>query len=100
MIFGVVLNIISAILISDQYSEFPAVKVVLSIFIIISIVGLIISAFSGIKTGPLLVIIGAIAFVPIGLVAGFGARKILDQIKIDEFNKSKLPADNLTTKYH
>ena len=38
------------------------------------------------KAGAIVYIIGSIVFMPIGLVGGFGARKVFDELKQKEIN--------------
>ena len=53
-------------------------------FLLISIIGLFLSAFNQSKFGPILVIVGSVIFIPIGIIAILGARKVLDNIKREE----------------
>lgn len=41
------------------------------------------------KPGAYCVIAGAIAFVPIGLIGAFGARKVLDQLSKEQFEADR-----------
>ncbi len=89
MIIGVIINVVLAAatfagLSGERFSG--TFKLIMLFFLSISFVGLIISAFFKRKTGPYLVIVGSIVFFPIGIVAMLGARKILDDMKREQFN--------------
>lgn len=61
-------------------------SLIMFLFLAINITGLILSNFIKGKIGPLLVMIGSIAFIPIGAIAILGARKVLDSIKVEKLN--------------
>ncbi len=89
MIAGVLLNLFIAVLASlSYYEEMLFIVVLFAIFAVVSLTGLFISAVSRSKAGPIIVIIGSICFIPIGLVAAFGARKALDSLKQEAFQES------------
>jgi len=85
MVIGVSLNLLGVLqcllLIDNIY--FP---LTLFIFWLISLCGIILSAFKLKTIGPIFVIIGSLPFIPLGLIALFGSRKILDSIKRAEFD--------------
>lgn len=92
MITGVILNIVVGYITAAAHSEdMPVLGALVAIFAVIEIIGLIVSGTSKGKTGPILVIIGCILFIPLGLVAGFGARKALDALKREEFDAANAP---------
>jgi hypothetical protein len=88
MIFGVLLDIILAFSISLEI-ELPVVTWILAIFATIGLLGLIISTLSYDKTGPIIVLISCICFLPFGIIAGLSARNALDALKRKEFGESK-----------
>jgi hypothetical protein len=57
-----------------------------SIMSFICLVGLILSSVSASTTGPVLVIIGCVLFVPIGLIGVIGAQKALKEFKAKQKN--------------
>jgi hypothetical protein len=92
MIAGVLLNLLVGIFASlSYYEEIHFIVVLFAIFAAICLAGLFISAASRSKAGPVIVIIGSIFFIPVGLVAAFGARKALDSLKQESFIGSLKP---------
>lgn len=84
MIIGTIVNaaIVLFVTVGADTDEMPAVLgLILLAFLAINVIGLIVSSFSKGKAGPLLIIIGSIAFIPIGGIALFGARQVLDARK-------------------
>ncbi len=49
-------------------------------------VGIAVAGSGERKTGAIMIIAGAVLFVPIGLIAAFGGRKILDELKLEQFH--------------
>jgi len=80
---GVIANIIATLFfLSNQASEgddsiVGIAAVILGTLIAVSVLGLIIAGAGKKKLGGTLVIIGSIAFVPLGLIGVFGGRKII-----------------------
>ena len=89
MIAGTLLNLLGGVLASlGYYEEMPFIVALFALFAVVSLAGLFISAASRSKAGPIIVIIGSLCFLPIGLVAAFGARKALDSLKQEAFQES------------
>ncbi|MEM6996876.1 MAG: hypothetical protein AAF721_40615 [Myxococcota bacterium] len=84
-VVGVVINIVISFIVAAD----PAMEG-LSWFMFaaaaLSAVGLAVAGSGERKTGAYMIIAGAVLFVPIGLVAAFGGRKILDELKLEAFN--------------
>lgn len=55
-------------------------------FCVVHLIGVVLIALGSKKVGAYIVFASAIAFVPIGVIGIIGARKILDQLKIDEMS--------------
>lgn len=88
MIAGVALNMLVAFSVY-QSPEFPYILgIILVLFGLIGIIGVIITATLPSQVGPFLVIISAVAFLPIGFLAAFGARKARDEMTRAEFEKN------------
>jgi putative Mn2+ efflux pump MntP len=88
MVIGTVVNaVITLVTASSDPREMPVVLIfILFFFLAINIAGVVLSIFLKSKTGPRLVMIGSIVFIPIGMIAIFGARKVLDNLKREEIN--------------
>ena len=84
MITSVVINCVIELWVFTD-PELSGLGFIMLPFLLLSIAGLIISNVSKDKAGPILVIIGCIAFVPIGLIGMFGARKAMDELKREQF---------------
>lgn len=85
MIFGILINItvlISATIYASAGIIPQELVIIMGAFLGINIAGIILSAISFNKMGPILVIIGNIMFLPIGLIGAFGGRR-----SIDAFNR-------------
>ncbi len=55
----------------------------------VSVVGTILIACGQKRAGAITVIVGAIGFVPIGLLAVVGARRVLDSLANEQFQKRR-----------
>jgi hypothetical protein len=93
LLVGIAINcVVTAFLaISGEYSF---LWMIMAAFVGLSIVGAILIATGNRKIGAILAIIGCVPFVPIGLVGAFGARKVLDELKQDEFDKRRYGRDD------
>ncbi|MGA2641059.1 MAG: ankyrin repeat domain-containing protein [Spirochaetia bacterium] len=80
MVAGVIVNAFVGIVygLAGGYVGFVAFTLVM---VGISVVGMIVIATGSKRAGAILVIIGSVGFVPIGLIAIFGAKRVLDQAK-------------------
>jgi hypothetical protein len=66
-------------LITAAYPGLPgALRAVLAALLVVMLIGIAVTHTSSRRTGWIMVIIGGIGFVPIGLIALVGARKILE----------------------
>ncbi|MGA2641087.1 MAG: hypothetical protein ABSG21_09300 [Spirochaetia bacterium] len=79
MVVGVVLDAIVGI--AYGAAEGTVAFLICFILVALSVAGLIVVARGSKKAGAILVIIGAAGFVPLGLIAIFGAKRVLDQAK-------------------
>ena len=55
---------------------------------LLSMVGIGIAAAGNKKTGGYLIIAGSVLHIPLGLIAAFGGKQLIDQAKEDEFMNS------------
>ena len=83
MIVGLVLNALLGI-VYGLATDLIGLAVFALIAVGISVAGMIVIATGSRKAGAILVIIGAAFFVPLGLIAIFGAKKVLDQVKAEQ----------------
>lgn len=88
MIAGVIINSIILIFNAANPDYGAVIGAILAPFIILSIIGLIVSGTTDKKAGPMMVLIGSVVFVPIGLIGAMGARKVLDRMKLEALNLS------------
>lgn len=85
MVIGFLIEFI-VILIVFTDETFPReLGLILLFFIVIGIIGLIISSISLTKAGPIIVIIGNVLLIPLGIISILGASKELDIIKREKF---------------
>lgn len=96
MIAGTIVNLVPVFLFSMGVSpdEMPPefsfiLNICFQIFILINISGIILSYTIKGKIGPILVMVGSIAFIPAGMIAMYGARQVLDGLKRDAINQEK-----------
>jgi hypothetical protein len=80
IITGCVVNIAGCLyfLFNDNIPK--TIGLIAVVFVLVSIVGAILTAISNSKTGPVMIMIGSIMFIPLGLLGFFGARKAIDAI--------------------
>ena len=71
----------------------PMFGFILGIPYAIYILGFIMIVSGVRKAGAIIVIIGSVAFIPLGILSIIGARKILDKIKEEEFQKKREAAN-------
>jgi hypothetical protein len=89
MIIGVIINFLIALTLYVN-PEFPSVMwIVLTLWATMGITGIILTATIPSKVGAIVVIVSAILFVPIGLIATLGARKAMDEKVKAEFEKKE-----------
>ena len=81
-VIGVALN---AALCGAVRAEMPTLSLVLAACVACSALGLGLCALGSKKGGAYLIIAGAVPFVPLGLIAVLGARKVLDAMAVAEF---------------
>ncbi len=87
MIVGVILNALVGIAYSLA-KDYIGILVIALIAVGISLAGMIMIATGPKRAGAILVIIGAVFFVPLGLLAIFGAKRVLDQVKAEKHSPS------------
>ena len=91
-IAGVIVNCIMVLVVTQQ-GDLPSIFIVImGGFAALSVVGAALAASDKKKPGAIMIIVGSIAFVPIGLIGAFGAKKILDELKRAEFNNKNTTA--------
>jgi len=95
-IVGVVLNLFGVIgLVANGMAEYmPMLFGIICLFWVTSVIGIILHVSGMKKVGPTLVIIGSIVFIPLGLVAIFGAKKMKAKSENDLDERRKLAAEN------
>lgn len=82
-IAGVLANLFGIYLVyQEAYYEpvYLTLFYIMSAFWLLSVLGLLIAIGKQYKVGGILIIIGSIIFVPLGLIAVFGARKIMQPL--------------------
>ncbi|MDR2625768.1 MAG: hypothetical protein LBC37_05490 [Zoogloeaceae bacterium] len=94
---GVALEFLAALGFSDRLMSEMHMPVLVSIIWLswaIAALGLVVNATGAKKPGAIMVIAGSVLFVPLGLVAIFGARKMMamDQLKGDLDARRQLAA--------
>ncbi len=84
-IIGVVFNlgVAGMVAMSGEYPTF--LSYIMGLLVAVSVIGVVVALAGARRPGAIMVIIGAVGFVPIGLVAAYGARKILDAVRDEEF---------------
>lgn len=85
LIAGVVINGFVTLAASSSGGYPDGLILVMGLFVALSVVGLIVIATGNKRLGAILAMIGCVIFVPIGLIGVFGGRKILDELKKEEF---------------
>jgi hypothetical protein len=78
MILWLVLSVFSTIGLAMQEDIGPFLGMLGGLFTLLALIGLILSATTAGKVGPVLFIVGCVFFVPLGLIGVFGARKALE----------------------
>jgi uncharacterized protein (TIGR02145 family) len=84
MITGVIINSIMVLLLKCD-NELSDLGLIMMAFLLLSVAGLFITTISKSKAGLILVMIGCIAFVPIGLIGALGARKEFNILRLEQF---------------
>lgn len=85
IIFGIVINATITVVLGAS-GEFPPILVaIMASFSALSILGAIMIGRGQRRLGARMIFIGALPFVPIGLIAVFGAREVLDELKREAF---------------
>jgi hypothetical membrane protein len=85
MIGGIIVNAL-VVLAVGALGEYPAkLAMVLAVPVALSVLGAILVGVGQRKVGAWLVMIGCVVFVPIGLIGALGGRKVLDQLRQEEF---------------
>jgi hypothetical protein len=86
---GVLINALVATVICAS-GEYPDVLgQIMFGFVALSIAGIVLVAAGSRRTGAIVAMIGSVVFVPIGIIGAIGARKILDQLKQEEFERRR-----------
>jgi len=88
MVVGVIVNAFEG-LVYGLAGGYVGFAIYTLIAVGISVVGMIVIATGSKKAGAILVIIGAIGFVPIGLIAIFGARRVLNEAKWEQASTAR-----------
>jgi hypothetical protein len=88
LLLGIGLNAVFALVmaVSGEYSWLGAVCLG---SVAISMVGAAMIAAGQKRSGAIAVIVGAITFVPLGLIAVVGARRVLDALTAQEFERRR-----------
>ncbi len=93
IIASIIINAVVSIGVGQNYPEDQgAIIAVLACFVVLSIIGAVMIASGSKKPGAILVTIGCIVFVPIGLIGVFGAKKVLDEVKRETFQRGRAGA--------
>lgn len=82
MIVGLVLNSLAALSIGFNPEVGPVFASIMMAFWAVSMLGVMLIMAGKKKVGAIVVVVGAVAYVPLGLVAVFGARKVLESIRL------------------
>ncbi len=85
---GIALNAAYTFLLA---SEYPFLPYVVGPFVLLSIIGMALLMLDKRRAGAWMVIVGAVPFVPLGLVAIVGARNVFDQLTREKFQEGELP---------
>ena len=89
LMVGVVLNslVTLSLFAADEYPPFIAQT--MSIFDAISLLGIMMILFGAKKAGAITAFIGCVVFIPLGLIGAIGARRVLDELNREEFEKRR-----------
>jgi len=79
----------NALLVAAVWSEIPVLGAVLMLANLVAVAGAALVLGGQRKLGARTVVAGSILFVPLGLIAVFGARRLLDDVAEDEFRRLK-----------
>ena len=85
---GFLLNALVTLAIGSS-GELGRLVWILVAFLAVSALGMLLTFAGARKPGATLAIIGATGFIPIGLVLLLGARKVLDQMNKEKFEKRR-----------
>jgi hypothetical protein len=88
LVLGTALNLALAAVVKLT-GEYSWLGTVLLAFGLVVVLGLGLVAAGQRKAGAYVVLVGSIAFVPLGIVAIFGARKLLDELGQEQFQAKR-----------
>lgn len=85
LLLGVALNAALGVMASVT-SESSVFAMILGPLVAVCVAGLVLISAGKAKAGAITVMIGSFGFVPLGLIAVLGARKVLDELEAQRFN--------------
>ncbi len=86
IVISIIINALATVGIADRDPELQGVVMfIFGSFVALSVFGAVMISSGNRRTGAILAIIGCVAFVPIGLLGVYGAKKVLDEVKREEF---------------
>ncbi len=88
-IVGVVVNLVFSLL---MQLESPLFSEVLLVSVAVSALGLILWGLGVRRTGAGMIIAGSVVFIPVGLVAGIGAKRLLEAQRLVELEQLEAAA--------
>ena len=83
-VIGSLFNLVAALAIAAG-GEMPSCGFVMVPSALVSLIGCFVAGSGSKKVGAYMIIGGAILFVPAGLVAAFGGKRILNEVNEEEF---------------
>lgn len=89
VIGGIALNslVVFAVAVTGEYPA--ALVAIMAGCVALSASGALLVGAGRRRPGAILVMIGCVAFIPLGLVGAWGARQVLDQMAHEEFEKRR-----------
>lgn len=89
MVFWLFLAVLISFLMAGHEDYGEVLGILAAGFTLLSFIGLIVSATTPGRAGPVIFIIGCVFFVPVGMVGAIGARKALE-----EYERQKMLEEN------
>ena len=91
LVAGVGLNTVLA-LVAPWATQSVTIAAILIPFVALQLVGAALIATGKPKVGALCTMIGSAVFVPLGMIASIGARRVLDELEQRRFNERRAAA--------
>jgi len=91
LLVGVGLNAALGLL-ASLTSDSIVFAVVLGPLVALSVMGLLLISAGKTKAGAITVMVGSFGFIPLGLIAVLGARRVLDDLEAQRFNARRAGA--------